>query len=412
MKIAHVAFADTGGAAAAAYRLHISLLESGVDSSFHVVKQVGSWPGCHIMSQNPTSAGLIRSASGWVLQKLVNRTCRKPNAIQLQWTDCGYLSSLEGAYDVIHFHWVDGHVASIYEIAQMETPIVWTLHDIRAFSGGHYYKGFGCLKNSELHYDMSSLEENLAVRANQLVKQMVLKKLDIHAIAPSRWMHQEAYQSEFFREDHLHYIPYGIAEIPSPQELRTTERASFGLNENDKVLLYGADSVGYPRKGHDLLMSALQWIEDNHPDAGKINFFTFGKGEFTASGSFSDRHRHFGHVGSEDQMNRLYALADVFVAPSREDNLPNVVLESLRCGTPVAAFAIGGMPDMIMDGVNGRLAIPFSPASLGQAIMDLMEGVLDDKSISRNQIIQRVLNSFGLEKQAKDVMAVYRKCIR
>lgn len=53
---------------------------------------------------------------------------------------------------------------------------------------------------------------------------------------------------------------------------------------------------------------------------------------------------------------------EVFVAPSREDNLPNIVIESMTCGTPVAAFDVGGMRDMIDHRHNGYLAKPFDTA--------------------------------------------------
>jgi glycosyltransferase involved in cell wall biosynthesis len=56
----------------------------------------------------------------------------------------------------------------------------------------------------------------------------------------------------------------------------------------------------------------------------------------------------------------VYSAADVFLAPSLEDNLPNTVLEALTCGTPCVAFNIGGMPDLIQHQKNGYLAEPFN----------------------------------------------------
>ena len=58
--------------------------------------------------------------------------------------------------------------------------------------------------------------------------------------------------------------------------------------------------------------------------------------------------------------------------PSREDNLPNTILESLACGTPVAGFDVGGVPDLVTPGETGGLARPESPESLAGVILDLL----------------------------------------
>jgi glycosyltransferase involved in cell wall biosynthesis len=64
----------------------------------------------------------------------------------------------------------------------------------------------------------------------------------------------------------------------------------------------------------------------------------------------------------------------VFVIPSRQDNLPNTGLEAHACGTPVVAFATGGLVDIVDDRVTGALADPFDAESLANAI----RWVLDD----------------------------------
>jgi len=65
-----------------------------------------------------------------------------------------------------------------------------------------------------------------------------------------------------------------------------------------------------------------------------------------------------GYVNSDDQLSDIYSAADIFVLPSLEDNLPNTMLESMSCGTPVVAFDVGGMKDLIRDDVTGKL-VPY-----------------------------------------------------
>ena len=81
-----------------------------------------------------------------------------------------------------------------------------------------------------------------------------------------------------------------------------------------------------------------------------------------------------GYVVDDCKLAQAYSAADLVVLPSLEDNQPNILLEAMACGTPVVSFAIGGMVDVIKDGVNGRLVRPFDIAALAQAIFDLTHG--------------------------------------
>ena len=69
----------------------------------------------------------------------------------------------------------------------------------------------------------------------------------------------------------------------------------------------------------------------------------------------------------------LYAAADVFVIPSRQDNLPNTGLQAHRCGTPVVDFATGGLVDIVDHHSTAALAEPFDPLSLAAAIRFVLE---------------------------------------
>jgi hypothetical protein len=83
-----------------------------------------------------------------------------------------------------------------------------------------------------------------------------------------------------------------------------------------------------------------------------------------------------GHLDDPETIAALYSAADVTVLPTLEDNLPNVILESSACGTPVAAFSSGGVADAVIPGVNGALAKPGDCDGLAHAIVSLWEGEL------------------------------------
>ena len=80
-----------------------------------------------------------------------------------------------------------------------------------------------------------------------------------------------------------------------------------------------------------------------------------------------------GSITDERLMSVAYSAADVFVIPSIEDNLPNTIIESLLCGTPVIGFPTGGVPEMIEHGKNGLLCEQISPDALGEGIKNFLE---------------------------------------
>ena len=92
-------------------------------------------------------------------------------------------------------------------------------------------------------------------------------------------------------------------------------------------------------------------------------------GRKAAQPRFETTIHYTGRLNGSKAMANAYAAADVFVTPSQQDNLPNTVVESLACGTPVVAFQIGGMPDLIQHLHNGYLA-------KFQDLIDLQNGIV------------------------------------
>jgi glycosyltransferase involved in cell wall biosynthesis len=117
-----------------------------------------------------------------------------------------------------------------------------------------------------------------------------------------------------------------------------------------------------PRKGGDLLCDALKQLDQ------PCTLLLFGEGILPLEESSHISVRRLGSLADDISLAMVYSAADVFVCPSREDNLPNTVAEALACGTPCAAFATNGLPDMIEHQKNGWLARPFDPADLAEGI--------------------------------------------
>jgi glycosyltransferase involved in cell wall biosynthesis len=138
----------------------------------------------------------------------------------------------------------------------------------------------------------------------------------------------------------------------------------------------------------------------------KIELITFGKPDKTIEGDIPFRVHNLGTVLDEGKLRNLYNASNLYVAPSIQDNLPNTVLESIACGTPVVAFNTGGLPDMIEHLTNGYLADLQSSEDLAEGIALL----LTKPELLRKMKIncrERAVNYFNEEHIAKKYVELY-----
>jgi glycosyltransferase involved in cell wall biosynthesis len=111
-----------------------------------------------------------------------------------------------------------------------------------------------------------------------------------------------------------------------------------------------------------------------------------------------------GRIEDESELARYYSLADAFIIPSREDNLPNVMLESMACGTPVISFNIGGMKETIRNQFNGLKAERTEAPQLAAAIKSFIN---TRKHFNRDEIRNFALQNYSEETIAAKYKAVY-----
>ncbi len=113
---------------------------------------------------------------------------------------------------------------------------------------------------------------------------------------------------------------------------------------------------------------------------------------------------------SDESLIRLYSAADVFVCPSMEENFGQTALESLACGTPVVAFDIGGLPDMVEHERNGYLARPFSTDDLANGISWIFEDDYRRRGLSE-AARKKVEQVFAIEKIAHRYASLYQELL-
>ena len=269
--------------------------------------------------------------------------------------------------DLVHFHWINGEMIRIEEIAKIRKPIIWTLHDMWPFCGAEHYAGDTFQRYVEgCHLGNRGLGEG-GVDLNRWVwqrKERSWRDIQFNIVTPSQWLQKCASSSKLFARYPIQHIPNGLDMTQFRPMPKNQIREKLSLPKNKKLILFGGwDSIHNPIKGWDHLKSALR-ILGNTEWKNNADLVIFG-GKESRSGPEVSMPCHFvGHFSDPIDLASIYNAVDLFVLPSMQDNLPNTVLESLACGTPVAAFDIGGIGEMIKHRNHGYLAKPFAAEDL------------------------------------------------
>jgi glycosyltransferase involved in cell wall biosynthesis len=281
--------------------------------------------------------------------------------------------------DVVLVHWLGNEVMSVAQIGRLmggHIPTAFVLHDTWAFCGAeHYPDGEGDTRfiDGYLPNNRPPSERGPDLNRSTWERKRTHWRSPARLIAPSRWMAEKAQQSALMRG-------WGADVIPNPLDVkwwgaisRSAARERLGISQNRRIVLFGAiGGATNRRKGADILFEALPRLKMKMQMVGGIGpeIMTFGGPE----GVDRINGLEIRSVGSlNDEMLRLhYSAADVMVVPSRQEAFGQTASEAAACGTPVVAFAIGGLTDIVLDGVTGLLVKPFSPDDLADGIFQVL----------------------------------------
>ena len=376
MKILQLSTYDTaGGAARAAYRLHKGFQGINVHSQM-LVQAKFSDDKTVVAPQTNLEKGLAKL--GHALDAIPPRFYRQrqPTAFSTQWVPDLILSTVARLNpDLINLHWISESYLQIETISRLSKPIIWTLHDMWPFTGGcHYDQNCGryvdscgtCPQlGSNKNFDLSRWTWQRKYRA--------WKDADLTIVTPSAWLAKCANFSSLFRNLRVEVIPNGLDTQRYKPINRQIVRSLLNLPQDKQLVLFGAiNATSDRRKGFHFLQPALQslcksgWYD-------KVELIVIGSSQPDNQTDLGFKTHYLGQLSDDISLAQIYAAADVFVAPSIQDNLPNTVMEAIACGTPCVAFKIGGMPDMIEHQKNGYLAQPFEVEDLAQGFAWVLE---------------------------------------
>lgn len=377
-KIVHIAFSDDkGGAAIAAYRLHRAMFEYGLDSKMVVFEKKRNDPEIVTIYKNKFEA---------ILYKI---------KIYI-FADNGFIKDQEKGYfykynigsflrhneeineaDIIVLHWISRGLVSIKNIQNLlddGKKVYWVMHDMYPFTGGCHHS-----HECEKYKDDCSLCPYKHVGLNRAINNLRIKSIlknykNMHWIAPSKWLYKRALESKVINSSNLYCIPNVISNNFCYQD-KIFSRRKLGLQEDKKYVLFGADGVlNNPYKGLDLFVNMLNALFDKYADIrNDIEILIFGSNENLELINRLPYTLHFmGVVHDEKVMNYIYNAADAFVSASLAENYPLTIQEASFCGTPVVAFDVGGIGDIIDSSSKGKLIHDFNVYDMADSVYEML----------------------------------------
>ena len=379
-----------GGAARAAYRLHKGLQNFGIDSKMLVQKKFSD-DDTVFTCENDRSQE-ISYTDKLALQNYPNKTKTLfSTAVVSNQAIVEYINNSDT--DVVHLHWITNGFLSIDDIGKIKKPILWSLHDMWAFTGGCHYdeECWGYKKEcGSCKVLQSFLQDDLSHKLWSIKKRVFSTCENLTIVGLSSWLAKAAQKSSLLANKPIFTLPNPINSDFFVAQKKVDCRNYFNLPQNKKLVLFGAmGATSDPRKGYEELTQALQ----NHKNEN-VEFVVFGNTQ--EEKSYDSHTTHFlGKIDDDVVLKKLYNAVDVMIVPSLQENLSNAIMESLSCGTPVVAFDIGGNSDMIEHKKNGYLAKPFDINDLAFGI----DWVLSNKDYKQLCINARnkVVNTFSYD---------------
>jgi glycosyltransferase involved in cell wall biosynthesis len=415
-------FDNFGGAAIAASRLNKSLNNNGLLSNMLVHDKKGNLANIESIAQNwfQRKLALLRFA----LDRYQFAFYEKNKDVRFIFSQAKigvdiHKHLLIQHSDIIHLHWINFGFLSLNSLEKLfktNKPIVWTLHDMWAFTGGCHYAR-ECTNYERncgncVQFLKKPSENDLSHQIWERKKE-IFSNANLTIVACSEWLAQKARESSLLKNKTIVSIPNPIdTNVFRPIE-KSVAREHFKLSPDKKYILFGAVKISDERKGFAYFVEAISIINEqliiNNIDSDNIEIIIFGQAQASEFEGLPFKVNVLGKLSDLETIATAYSAATVFVSPSIEDNLPNTIMESMACGTPVVGFDIGGIPEMIDHEECGYLANYKSAEDLANGIFwTLFES---DYQILVNSSRQKVLNNYSEKVVAEKYKKVYKSLL-
>lgn len=312
--------------------------------------------------------------------------------------------------DVIHLHWSNQGFLSLHDLDKIlhsGKKIVITMHDQWYFTGICHYSS-PCIRYQSFCTNCPQIKGKMHDIAKKVFekKKKMYSSSHITFVGCSKWIADMASLSSLTKGQEVTNIANAIdTNAFCPKDWKEA-RKEFGLPEDKKLILFGAQKITDERKGFKYLAEACRIIKEQHPGAAsEIGIVVVGGKSEVISNALPLPVYAVPYISKESQMVKLYNAVDIYATPSLQDNLPNTIVEAMSCGIPCVGFRVGGIPEMIDHEGNGYVA-EYCDAN------DFAQGILWTLSVDNYPELSRAartkaLNTYSESAVAKKYIEVY-----
>ena len=317
------------------------------------------------------------------------------------------------AADLIDFHCLHCETLTYLALPALTAgkPAVFTFHDMWPLTA-HCHASLECERwktgcGKCPHLDVAPAVMRDATALEWRLKRWAYNRAKFTIVTPSKWLHDRTKESMLGKFP-VRHIPHGVeTDVFQPLDKRHC-RELLGIPAGKNVLLCAMESMNRPLKGADLLVDALRSLPDSLQRESVLLLFGHMNGEIIRRIQMPVV--NLGYLHSPRLKALAFSAADVFVHPTRADNFPLVVLESMACATPVVSFGVGGVPEMVRPGISGYLAQPGQADDLREGVIKLLDSRDALESMAR-QCREIVMSEYPLELQVQRYIELYRQVI-
>ena len=318
--------------------------------------------------------------------------------------------------DVVHIHWISRalNLSHLADLAAIGKPLVLTPHDLWSVTGGcHYPAGCEQFRQSCRACPMVTEESQRLVEISHRFKRTLFSQTLRALVCPSTWIQNEIARCPGFETIRSFIVPYAWESTDYWPENKAVARSLLGIPSGHIWLLFVAGNVNETRKGFTDFLQLLQRAGQRIRAVGsenRLGVLIAGLDEGIPEIDFGIPVIRLGFLGDARQLRNAYSSADLLAYTGLEDNLPNVIIEALACGTPVLGYATGGVSDQVRSGENGILVGSGDIQEITNALVELLENPdrIDELAGRARKSVEQ---NFDHQRIVRDLVSIYKSAI-